>query len=47
MSLIWSYSLLLLSQIEGSHLLLTSGASAVCVTVVIHLHDVEVSWCRM
>lgn len=49
MSLIWSSSLLLLllPQTEGTHLLLTSSASAVCVAVVMHLHDVEVSWCRM
>ena len=43
--LIWSC--LLLPQDERSHLVLTSTASASCVAVMIHLHDVEVLWCRM
>lgn len=41
--LIWSSLLLLLQlplQVERSNPLLTSRASAVCVTVVINLHDV-------
>lgn len=43
--LIWSS--LLLPQDGRSHLVLTSTASASCVAVMIHLHDVEVSWCKM
>jgi hypothetical protein len=43
--LIWNSSVL--AQIDSSHLVRTSTASASCVATMIDLHDVEVSWCRM